>query len=95
MSDAAPDWSRKHPENTPAEVQSTLLREFAAATGIKQPPAYAVMHRWRLRGPMRRWASRRYGTRMPDWERAATGAWARGGEYAFTSGRALTARVAP
>jgi hypothetical protein len=45
---ATSDWSRQHLEADAQEVAQLLLREFAAATGVRVPaPVYLQAHRWR------------------------------------------------
>ena len=45
---ASADWSRRHLEQSPAEVAPLLLRAFACAIGTVLPsPSVAFAHRWR------------------------------------------------
>lgn len=44
---AGPQWSRSHLEDDAATVRAALMQDFAVATGIRQVPAYAAVHRWR------------------------------------------------
>jgi renalase len=92
---ASADWSRTHLEDDAATVQAVLQREFAAATGITQAPAYAAVHRWRYAladaplGVPALWDA--------DAGLGVCGDWCFGArvEDAFTSGRALAAMVLP
>jgi len=89
------DWSRTHLEDDAATVQAALLREFETATGIRQAPAYAAVHRWRYAladaplGVPALWDA--------DAGLGMCGDWCLGArvEDAFTSGRALAAMVLP
>lgn len=47
VANAGAEWSRVHLEKPTDKVSRLLLREFAAATGLGQVPAYAAVHRWR------------------------------------------------
>lgn len=92
---AGADWSRTHLEDDAATVQAALLREFEAATGIRQAPAYAAVHRWRYAladaplGVPALWDA--------DAGLGVCGDWCLGVrvEDAFASGRALAAMVLP
>ena len=44
---AGADWSRAHLEHSADAVRDALLRDFAAATGLNEAPAYAAVQRWR------------------------------------------------
>lgn len=47
VANAGAEWSRAHLELPADEVRSRLLEEFADATGLRQTPSYAAVHRWR------------------------------------------------
>ena len=90
---AAPGWSREHLEDDPASAQAALLQGFVEATGIRQAPAYAAVHRWRHAladaplGVPALWDA--------DAGLGVCGDWCLGArvEDAFTSGRALAGMI--
>ncbi len=40
-------WSVEHFDDDPADIQAKLLRAFQEATGTREQPIYATVHRWR------------------------------------------------
>ena len=89
VANAEAGWSREHLEMEADEVTQLLVREFAAATGLHQAPAYAAAHRWR-------YALANTSLGRPALWDAGAGLWVCGDwclgrrvEDAHTSGRAL------
>lgn len=44
---ATPAWSREHFDDDPVDVTMKLVRAFQDATGTREQPTYAQVHRWR------------------------------------------------
>ena len=91
---AAGEWTRRHLELSPEEVQPKMLDAFFAALGIApQPSAYLSTHRWRYALPADPPAERC----LVDRERMAfaCGDWCGGPrvEGAFLSGMAVAGRL--
>lgn len=90
---AAPDWSRRHLEETPQEVAAALIAALADQAGITASPVLTIAHRWR-------YALVEQPAGVPflwndDGRLGACGDWAIGPrvEAAFDSGAAVADRI--
>ncbi len=91
---ASPEWSERHFEDDPAEVQAAMATAFATAVGRELPPAVAAQfHRWKFALPLNPIATSYLYD--PNLQIAACGDWCAGPrvEGAFLSGAALADRL--